>query len=72
MSVLMESHAPLDIVVAWYEAQRPAGSFLPDPSQDRAGFQVIDAGKKMTRIVVLDRTEGHVQTDIVLINRTSK
>ena len=68
----MEPHAPLDIVVEWYKARMPAGSFLPGPSPDRAGNQVIDASKKMTRMVVLDRTKGHVHTDILLIKRTSK
>lgn len=71
-TVQMDPHAPLDAVVAWYKARMPAGSFQPSPNPEHAGFQVSKAGNKTLLIVVLDHKKGHVQTDILLIKRTSK
>lgn len=50
----------------------PAGSFQSSPNSEHAGFQLSKAGNKMLLIVALDHSKGHVQTDILLIKRTSK
>ncbi len=69
-SVKMDPHVPLATVLAWYKAHMPAGSFQPGPNPAHAGFEI--RGDKVIRYVVLDQIKGHVQTDILLIKRTSK
>ena len=69
-SVKLDPHAPLATVVAWYKARMPAGTLQPSAVPTHASFLI--AGDKVMKMVVLDQIKGHVQTDILLMKRTSK
>ena len=71
-SVQMDPHVPLATVVAWYKARMPAGTLQPSMVPTHATFQIGSGTDKVIQMVVLDQRKGHVQTDILLMRRTSK
>ncbi|MDB5071093.1 MAG: hypothetical protein JWM87_2204 [Candidatus Eremiobacteraeota bacterium] len=71
-SVQMDPHASLATVLAWYKAHMPAGTLQPSMVPTHATFQIGSGTDKVIQMVVLDQRKGHVQTDILLMRRTSK
>ena len=70
-STSMDPHVPFATVVDWYKAHMPADSLLPGGRDGYAMFQIGKDGDKVIRIAIVQHVEGHVQTDISLIRKTS-
>jgi len=69
-SVSMDPHDPFETVVAWYKAHMPSDSYQQGVDPNHASFQIGKDGDRVVRMVLIDHTSGHVQTEIILMRKT--